>query len=178
MKKVYLLLSALLIATALTAQNEQADGVEKAIHKINIIPVSYSWEARVAQTQTVMLQPSFGLNWFSSGAVVPAIQLNSFFRHYYNFEKRNAKGKRTIKNSANWVGAVMGFSFWNAAWSNTVSNDDYIPYWFVGPVWGIQRNYRSHFSLGITLGPTLSVGNQGFRADAYVELTLGFWLGK
>lgn len=178
MKKMITLVAAIIMFSATYAQNEQPDGVEKVVHKINIIPITYSWEAKIAKTQTVMLQPAIGLNWISSGAVVPSIQLNAFFRHYYNFNKRIAKGKRTTKNSANWVGAVMSFSFWNAAWSNNISNDDYIPYWAVGPVWGIQRNYRSHFSLGITLGPTISVGNRGFRADAYVELTLGFWLGK
>jgi hypothetical protein len=178
MKKLVVLIIAIISFGTLNAQSEQATDVEKGIHKLNFIPLAYSYEARIAQAQTFMVQPSFGFNWISSSAAYPTMQLTSFYRYYYNFDKRNAKGKRTIKNSANYFGAMMSFSFWDATWSGNVSNEDYIPYWAAGPVWGIQRNYRSHFSLGLTLGPMLSVGNKGFRADGYFELTLGFWLGK
>jgi len=177
MKKLVLLIVTFLLITTVFGQPEQSQDVEKGIMKINFLPISFSYEFRVDEDMTVMVRPSFGFNFTNnSGAIYFSPQVTSFFRYYYNIDKRNAKGKRTAKNSVNYVGAVMLFSFWNAAWSNNVNPEDFIRYFAMGPVWGIQRNYSKHFSLGINLGPLIAVGNQGVRADAIVELTLGFWI--
>lgn len=159
-------------------QEEQSSGVEKGIWKLNFLPLSFSYEFRVEKNMTVMVEPTFGFNFTNEGNFYFSPTVNLYYRYYYNFDKRNFKGKRTAKNSVNYVGAVMYFSFWNAAWSATLNSDDFIRYFGFGPVWGFQRNYNKHFSLGINLGPTISVGNQGVRPDAVVMLTLGFWLGE
>jgi hypothetical protein len=157
---------------------EYSPDVELGIWKINFLPISFSYEFRMQHSMTMMVEPSFNFNVLNNGFVYLSPNVNFYYRYYYNFDKRNMKGKRTAKNSANYFGAVMYFSFWEAAWTANSSEDDFITYFGFGPVWGIQRNYRGHFSLGINLGPTISFGNQGARPDAYVMLTLGFWLGK
>lgn len=177
MKRAIILIVAIIAILGTAAQDNQPRDVELQIHKINFIPLAYSFEARVANSQTVFIQPSLGFSWVGA-TFFPAVQVTGNYRYYYNFDKRAEKGKRTAKNSANYVGAMMNFSFWDAAWAAGFDGNDYTPYWAVGPVWGIQRNYKSHFSLGLALGPMLTVGNKGVRGDAYVELTLGFWLGK
>jgi hypothetical protein len=187
MKKLITIAFALLITASvmgqeeqlrLLGQNEQSWDVEKGIWKINFLPLSFSYEFRIEEAMTLMIEPSFGFNWTSEGTFYYSPNVRLYYRYYYNFQKRNYKGKRTAKNSVNYVGAVMYFSFWNAAWSANLNTDDYIRYFGFGPVWGIQRNYTKHFSLGINLGPTISVGNYGVRPDAIVMLTLGFWLGS
>lgn len=160
------------------SQAEQRSDVEKGIWKINFLPLSFSYEFRVEESMTVMVEPSFGFNYLSNGFIYFSPNVNLYYRYYYNFSNRNLKGKRTAKNSANYIGAIMYFSFWDAAWSSNLSSDDFITYFGFGPVWGIQRNYPKHFSLGINLGPTISVGNKGVRPDAVVMLTLGFWIGR
>jgi hypothetical protein len=159
-------------------KEDQATDVERGIMKLNFLPFSLSYEFKVDRQMTMMVEPSFNFNWSDNGLFYFSPTVTFFYRYYYNFDKRNLKGKRTAKNSVNFVGAAMLFSFWNAAWSAQLSSDDYIRYFGAGPVWGIQRNYKKHFSLGINLGPIISYGNQGFRPDAIAYITLGFWLGK
>jgi hypothetical protein len=48
----------------------------------------------------------------------------------------------------------------------------------IGPVWGIQRNYKCHFSLGIILGPAISFYPGKILPDGIAEITLGFHFGK
>ena len=162
----------------LFSNEEQATDVESGILKLNFLPVSISYEYRVDKQMTMMFEPSFQFNWTNEGQFYFSPTVSVYYRYYYNFDKRNMKGKRTAKNSVNYVGAAMIFSYWNAAWSASLNTDDYIRYVGFGPVWGIQRNYKGHFSLGINLGPIVAYGNQGFRPDAIAYLTLGFWLGK
>jgi hypothetical protein len=154
---------------------EQKTDVEQGIFKINFIPLSASYELKVAERQTALIQGGFSFGTYNSHFYLSPT-VTGQYRYYYNFDARNMKGKRTAKNSVNFVGAVMDFSFWSAWQSNDAENTQ--RYFLVGPVWGIQRNYPKHFSLGITLGPAIAVGNKGVWADAYIELTLGFWLGK
>lgn len=158
-------------------QVEQKSDVEKGIMKLNFLPMSLSYEFRVDQSMTMTVEPSFSFTW-TNGVPYFSPHVNVYFRHYYNFTKRNMKGKRTAKNSANFVGATMVFNFWNAAWTPSMESNDYIRYFSVGPLWGIQRNYSKHFSLGINLSPLISLGNKGIKPDAMAMVTLGFWLGN
>ena len=187
MKTITILLLTFIFAISLQSQEaglkllsdvEQATDVEKGIMKLNFLPISFSYEFRVNKEMTMMVEPSFNFNWSANGLYYFSPTVTVFYRYYYNYEKRNMKGKRTAKNSVNYVGATMIFSFWNAAWSARLGPDDYIRYFGFGPVWGIQRNYKKHFSLAINLGPIVSYGNKGLRPDAIAYLTLGFWLGK
>ena len=186
MKKLLLILittTFFLSATAqeeqlqLLAQDVQTSEVEKGIFKLNFLPMSLSYEFRMDRLSTMMVEPSFNFTW-TNGVPYFSPHVNVYFRHYYNFNKRNMKGKRTAKNSANFVGAVMVFNFWNAVYTPSLEENEYMRYFSVGPVWGIQRNYAKHFSLGINLAPLISIGNLGVRPDAMVMITLGFWLGK
>jgi hypothetical protein len=154
----------------------QKDDVEKGIFKLNFIPISGSYEFRVAEQQTAMIMPAFGFN-FNDNVFFFSPTISAYYRYYYNFANRNMKGKRTAKNSVNFVGAVMDFSFWNA-WQSNTSEPQQTRFFQMGPIWGIQRNYPKNFSLGIVLGPTLAFGNTGIDFDAHIELSLGFWLGK
>ncbi len=186
MKKLLLIIFTTAITLSAIAQDEQlqaltkaeqSSDVEKGILKLNFLPMSLSYEFRVERLMTMMVEPSFSFTW-TNGVPYFSPHVNVYFRHYYNFNKRNLKGKRTAKNSANFVGATMVFNFWNAAYTPSMESDGYIRYFSVGPVWGIQRNYRRHFSLGINLAPLISLGNQGIKLDAMAMITLGFWLGS
>ena len=126
MKTIIILLLTFLFAISLQSQEaglkllsnvEQETDVEKGIMKLNFLPLSFSYEFRVNKEMTMMVEPSFNFNWSTNGLYYFSPTVTVYYRYYYNYEKRNMKGKRTAKNSVNYVGATMIFSFWNAAWS-------------------------------------------------------------
>jgi len=162
------------------AQPAQSTDVEEGIFKINFLPLSVSYEMKIATLQTIMLEPGFGFGYSivdSYGYFNFSPYLNFHYRYYYNFEKRNAKGKRTARNSVNFVGAVGNYTAYTN-YSNYGENNKGYRYMTMGPVWGIQRNYPKNFSLGIILGPALSFYTTGVRPDIIGSLTLGFHLNS
>ncbi|MDG3580999.1 hypothetical protein [Galbibacter pacificus] len=98
--------------------------------------------------------PVFGSSYEEDGfAMVPSIALEP--RYYYNFEKRETKGKRIHHNVAN-VEAVETISFI--------------------PKWGIRRNIGQHFNYQVGVG-------EGYYIDAYdsglamdIHLRIGYTL--
>ncbi len=140
---------------AVNLQDHQASVAAPGVFKINFIPLSISYEQRLASTHTLLFEGGLGLeSRFDNNTnnlnflVHPYLDFN--YRYYYNFEKRNLKGKRTIMNSGNYWGVLARF-FLDPVY-NTVEGDYQGPFLLIGPVWGMQRNYKSHFSLGFRLG--------------------------
>ena len=181
MKRLLTIPAILLVATLSgMAQPAQSNDVEEGIFKINFLPVSISYEMKIASLQSIMLEPGFGFGFSvvdSYGYFNFSPYLNFHYRYYYNFDKRNAKGKRTARNSANYVGAMANYTVYTN-YSNYGEDNKGYRYMTIGPVWGIQRNYPKNFSLGIILGPAISFYSSGIRADAIAALTLGFHLNS
>ena len=82
------------------------------------------------------------------------VNLEEQLRYYYNFERRNKKGKLTKNNSANYFALVGSFSSKPFAGSNL---DNYIYYntFLTGVVYGYNRNSRrfnNDFNFGFGIG--------------------------
>jgi hypothetical protein len=87
------------------------------------------------------------------------------YRHYYNLPKRRDEGRLSTNYSGNYVGlfAEPSFVFKKGEEASTM---------YAGGVWGIQRNYNSHFLLDLSL--IAGIGQNGFESKA--GLRIGFWL--
>jgi hypothetical protein len=171
-------LSILLLPSYLLGQ--QAEDVEQGIFKINFLPISASYEMRVGQYQTMMLEPGAGFEYsYSSDNTYWNFSpnLGIHYRYYYNFDARNEKGRRTAKNSVNFVGAYSRINIYTN-YADFGENSEGYKFMTFGPVWGIQRNYKSHFSLGLMLGPAISFYPGKIAPDMILQLTLGFHIGK
>jgi hypothetical protein len=178
------------------------------VTKINFLNPGISYEKPVGKFQSLVGQAflsttfSFGyssglseLYGGSSGfqsdiSFDPALSLQ--YRFYYNYEKRQKKGKRTEMNSLNYFSPTLMTVFSKAR----ISSSHYMEtnrraMNTVGVVWGFQRNYRKRFSLDLNLGlgylfTTARVpDNTGQAVRENVgefttlgQLTLGFWLNK
>ena len=95
------------------------------------------------------------------------------FRNYYNLEKRQSKGKRTAMNSGNYWGIHARYLFEPIAGD---TGDSQFSSVFIAPVWGFQRNYNSHFSLGMDFGLGVGFNNSDAYFSPLVRLKLGFVL--
>lgn len=183
MKSFYLLLLALTVSIPAYCQDEEktdrsSEGLRNIV-SLDILSPGISYEAKVSQWNTIVIGAhaltnatltvsSYGteLNYL----LVPAIDFE--YRHYYNLEKRNTRNKKTWFNSANYYGAVTGVQM------NPIAGDewayDYEPGFYIGPMWGIQRNGQLTFNLNLGIGYF-----SGYRAlDFLGNIRVGVNLSK
>ena len=181
---------------ALSETSSEAD-VEQ-VFKLTILSPGIGYEVPVGKFQTVFLHGYVGFNGGYSYS--DAMGSSSYFyleptasveyRYYYNFEKRQESGKRIAKNSANYLSPFFRTGIARRYW---VNESGYVEHngravHTVGAVWGLQRNYKSHFSLDLNIGAgyifkekpfTDMHGNteeNGGRFTIPGRLSIGFWL--
>ena len=99
------------------------------------------------------------------------------FRNYYNLNKREGKGLRTLLNSANYIAPVyIGRYSPVTAWADREWVNQ------VGAVWGMQRNSPKGFSLDLSLGLVYTFENRYYNyyqaVQPLVQLRLGYWIGR
>ena len=170
------------------------------ITKVTFLNPGISYEKRIGKFQSIVgktfMNTSVSIGYSSSLGNRSSINfdpaLTFQYRYYYNFDKRQAKGKRTEMNSLNYLSPT----FMTVFSKNRISVDHYVennrrPINTTGIVWGIQRNYKSRLSLDFNLGlgylfttATLP-NNTGQTVKENVgkfstlgQLSLGFWLNK
>jgi hypothetical protein len=102
-------------------------------------------------------------------------------RYYYNFEKRKLMGKNNERNSANYMALLFlaatkpvnknNAYAYESRYHNVLIN--------TGFVWGLQRNYPSHFSLDLNIGLGYTQAGHSWRQFSPIgEFNIGFWLGR
>jgi len=107
---------------------------------------------------------NFTTNTKSDFKIYPV--LNAGFRHYYNFEKRVKKGRKTINNNAGYLGLdVLGVI-------PTESDTIYGYQINVMPQWGFQTWIGRKINFKLALGPLVSLT----KVDTYFNVggKLGF----
>lgn len=174
--KHFFILAGLLVGTALSAQTSTTSQFS-----LNFLIPSAEYEFSVSENSTVDAIAGLGFGYHDSSfsdsefGVFP--QFMGQYRYYYNFKKRNKKGKKTLENSGNYIAAVAVFSSGDPIFGDLEHSKDYSG--FVGPAWGLQRVYGGNFKLNLNLGLGLGFNDAG---DSYfsplVGLQLGWKLGK
>lgn len=176
------ILSLTVFATqAQTTQDEPA--TTKSVTNLSILSPALTHEMAIGKNQTIFLAAELGTisrseeinNKFESYfGMMP--KLTADFRNYYNFEKRQMKGKSINNNSGNYLALRANYTF------DPVVNKDQFPNFnkgfSVGGVWGIQRVYNSGIYLGLSLGVGYLFGDQKFDTVGMGDFHLGFNLGS
>jgi len=196
-KAIFLFL--LTISTTCFSQNKAKDDITD-ITKATFFGPGISYEKKIGKFQTLFgrafINTSFSIGYSSSLGNISSITfdpaLSIQYRYYYNYYKRQKKGKMTEQNSLNYLSPTFETIFSK----NRISTSDNIENNLraintVGLVWGIQRNYKKRFSLDLNLGlgylftKTTSLDNSGqtinvtFRQFTTLgRFNLGFWLNK
>lgn len=157
----YLLFLLLISATlSLTAQET------KPIYSFSLISPSIGLEKRLQENNSL----KFSIGSLSGYGNKTGFQTKSFsirgeYRHYYNVEKRRDEGRLSTNYSGNYIGLF-------AEPSIVFKKGEEATSMYAGGVWGIQRNFNSHFHLDLSLNA--GIGQNGFESKA--GLRIGFWL--
>jgi hypothetical protein len=182
MKTRPLLTLALLLTTfqVAQAQDEQPATVAKSLFKINFLAPGLEYERGLNESMTLNINTSMGfeigynsitgLNTY----LYPSLGLQA--RKYYNLDKRIEKGKNTAFNSGNFI-ALSAFGSTPSILNNEnrVNEASY----GIGPVWGMQRNYKSGFNLTLALGAGYTKNHFGeSKVAPLAGLNLGFLIGR
>jgi hypothetical protein len=196
-KRIPLLLLALTVNHFGNAQ-EMPD--IRDISKVTIFNPGLSYEKRIGKFQSlygqafmntsITLGYSDALGNMSSIYFDPALALQ--YRYYYNYGKRDARGKPTKMNNLNYVALIEETTFSRAAISSSYVNElDRRAINRIGVAWGLQRNFPKRFSVDLYIGPgylwarSTSVDYNGYyistRGEQFTivgQLNIGIWLNK
>ncbi|MDA6071806.1 DUF3575 domain-containing protein [Flavobacterium sp. AC] len=182
MKKNYLFLFlSILFINAVQAQDEAAIAVEKHQFKINMLLPGFAYEYGFDSKNTLYSELSIGAGYSYNGFydesnfyIFPMI--NEQFRHYYNLEKRAQKGKRTARNSGNYLALNALYNF-----KSISSNEKYReldPSFTIAVLWGLQRTYKGRFNLDFNIGPGINFDKYDTEFSPVANFTLGWVIGK
>lgn len=141
-----------------SAQKKQSASITN-VAKINLFNPGVSYEKKINSNQTLYLNafynPSLSLtnNGFLSNTAKFVFEPSAAiqYRFYYNIPLR--ADKMNMLNSYNYVCPVfeLSFSKKNVMLFNDINNK-YTATNKIGALWGMQRNYKSHFSLDFNIG--------------------------
>ena len=173
MKRLLSFIVALSIVNFVKGQALSPDDVpqvERRLWKIGFVLPGIEYERSLGSFTSINVNPHLNVGYSSNFAlgnawlVQPAIDVQ--LRKYYNLLKRAAKEKNTTGNSANFV-ALNIFRVSRSI----VDTEDFRNhhYYGLGPIWGIQRTYRSNFNLSFQAGIAYAVDSFG-REDYLVLL--------
>ena len=170
----HLLLCSILFSCLFSAYAQQAS-VEKNVFSANILTPGLEYELGLTPTTSLDLRVGTGFAYqkgtFSEGyGVYPIFSVQ--YRNYYNLNKRTDKGKNTANNSANYLALSAAIQSGKPILGNLEYYESY--FGVIGPVWGLQRYYRSGFKLDLNLGAGYGFSETG---DGFVSPIIGLRLG-
>lgn len=190
------ILSLSLVALSLTCQ---AQYEVTSVIKLTLLSPGGGYEHPIGRHQTLHLQGMFTLSgglgysssmgWLSNFYLDPALALE--YRHYFGMKRRWERGKNVALNSGNYLAGLFRSDFPKRYYLNDVGEIDRRrrPVYALGVLVGMQRNYRSRFSLDMNIGLGHSL-EQGYidptgestthNSQFYFpgKLSLGIWLNK
>ncbi|WP_431242245.1 hypothetical protein ACQ9BO_20440 [Flavobacterium sp. P21] len=179
MKKIYFLML-FFAGSYVHAQDEVAVSVAKNQFKINVLFPGFVYEHGFSEKNTLYSEATLGLGYsysdfYGESNVYIAPYITEQFRHYYNLQKRANKGKRTERNSANYLALVMTYTF--KPLSGDAEHFSYTPSTTVAALWGLQRTY-GRFNLEFNAGPGVNFSKVETEFAFPVNFTLGWVIGK
>ncbi|TPG31856.1 hypothetical protein [Flavobacterium pectinovorum] len=182
MKKNYLFLFlSVLLFNGVYAQDEAVTSVRKNQFKINMLFPGFVYEHGFSAKNTLYSEASLGIgysynSYYDESNVYLAPLISEQFRHYYNLEKRAAKGKRTAYNSGNFIALNAQYNFESI--STNEKYGKYVQSFTLAALWGFQRTYKGKLNLEVTLGPGVNFDKFNTEFVPVGNFTLGWVLGK
>jgi len=166
------------------ANDQQATRkVEKHLFKVNaLLFPSLEYEVGVGDQSTLLFRAGIGGFGYTENSILGTSAYGVYsiveadYRYYYNFSRRERKGKNTKNNSANYIALSTSFSPGKAIIGDLDRSSDYNV--VVGPVWGFQRTYGKRFSIGLDLGLGYGFSNRSSSLAGLGNFRLGWIIGK
>jgi len=180
MKKLFIFGVFSLFTMTIIAQNDKSYITEK-VWRINILNPAVELELPTGNNSTFSSALGIGYGGgypdLTSGGngfiyiISPFLDLQQ--KWFYNFDKRNNKGKTVDNNSGNFI-SIRFITKGNSIADNVTRTSD-IDFAF-GPTWGIQRKYGKNFHLLFDVGPQyyFDTNGNGNIWPIMFQLNLGF----
>jgi hypothetical protein len=153
---ISLILSTVFSITTIAQDTELR--TKKHLGKVNLLAPGIEYEVALGDFTTFDISGNIGFqiaafDSFDETEVEFFVRpnLEGQLRQYYNYRKRDAKGKNTMNNSANFVALYTSYMFrpFNQP-ENPLFEAGSV--FIIGPVWGINRTYHSGLALSLVLG--------------------------
>ncbi len=179
--KKYITISLLLLAFLNLSAQLKTSSLEENQFKINILSPGITYEMGLTKNTTLCtdLNLSLGFSYKSNSGsnllLVPYIREQ--YRYYYNLEMRNSEGKKTKKNSGNFIALSGSYYLKPNGNSEFVSVYDGLT---LAPTWGLQRTYNGGININLVAGVGYNLGTNNRTAGfvPVINFTLGWIIGK
>lgn len=180
MTKNYVITLLFLLFISIANAQDKAPAVIKHQFKVNMLYPGFVYEHGFSEKNTLYSEVALGVGYrynsfYDKGSAFFFPLINEQFRHYYNLEKRAAKGKRTAFNSGNYLALNALYQFESI--STNKSYSEYCPSFTIGALWGLQRTYKGRFNLEFNLGPGVNFDQNSTDFVPVGNFTLG-WVIK
>ncbi|MBE8728164.1 hypothetical protein [Flavobacterium hungaricum] len=181
MLKNYLILFTFFFCMLKANAQDEAPSVRKHQFKINMLFPGFVYEHGFSAKNTLYSEAVIGVgyrynSYYNDGSVYFFPLINEQFRHYYNLEKRNLKGKRTAYNSGNFLALNAMYNFESISTNSDYGN--YVPSFTLAALWGLQRTYKGRFNLEFNAGPGVNFDQYDTEFVPVINFSLGWVLGK
>ncbi len=176
MKKQLFVLPLLIITPLLLfAQERIPVQLNNTQFNLNILTPGVTFEKKVTDNTSATL--GVGLTPLHSQAnQTDYLSVNPFFRaSFRNYYPRKKVKKELNPNSGNYIGLVAGYYFDSIAKKADAPAFAQSNSFYMGALWGIQRNYKSGIHIGLSLGGGFGTGeNMDLKFVGVGEFELGF----
>lgn len=159
------------------AQDTTVSRVESGQLLLDLIMPGIVYEVGVGHESTLAFKGGIGLSSYDEDLFHPnelklGYNFIGAYRYYYNFNRRDQKGKNTTFNSANYIGLHTSLSK-----SFNPRYEDEVAAFYAGPVWGFQRTYNGRINLRLALGLGYT-NTAGGELSAIGDFGFGIRLGQ
>lgn len=154
--------------------------------KLMLIGPGISYETKISEKSSMTIHARLGSELIRHEYAAPsqeptrwyyAIYPNVTFEKRVYYDRKKVKKKNLLPNSGNYYGMVAGYNFGIIAdsFDNPHVQGLEDESFFAGPVWGMQRNYRSGFHFGFSIGlGLLRDKHANVKGTGLADLTIGF----
>lgn len=182
-KNLSLIAGMLCLTSQLYAQDRIPVELKEDQFYISILDPGFTWEKKLTDKNSLTF--GVGLSTYGDESSSPfdddfGVSLNpSISADFRNFYPRKRVKKDLNPNSGNYVAVRAGYIFDSIADNIDGGTTEISQSFFMGPVWGIQRNYKSGIHLGFSIGGGFATGkNTDLKFTGLGQLRLGFAIGK
>lgn len=181
MKRIFIFLISSIATLNISAQTKTTQSLN-----LDLLGLQYNYEKPLSKSFTINyhggLTGSLGyssttINWdedgkYSTDDWIYSVRgvVGTDFRYYYNLASREAKGKNTRKNSANFL--ALDVQYITPAIISHRENKEYMT--LLTPYWGLKRVFKNNILLELNLGYNVGVQGGAWGGSPKIDLKVGY----
>jgi len=172
--------SLLFLCIGAIAFAQSAKRVEKQQLTLNFLLPGIIYEHGLSQNSTIAAEATMGFAYRESDFVESGFGIYPIgrlqYRHYYNFDRRLAKGKNIAGNTGNYIAPTIAIQGGKAI----IGDLDYVSDYFggIGAVYGLQRTGQKGLQFRFEVGPGYFFDEFESNFGIFLALKLGWVVSR